>query len=372
MSESITETDISRAGKTSTIRDVAARAGVSLATVSRFLNGGRVRQAGAIGRAIDELDFHPSALARSLKSGTTRAIGVVVPDITNPFFAAVVKGIESVTRDDEYDLLLCNTDESVDRERRVVATLMAKKVDGLLMAPATEHAEPPSYLVSTGVPTVFIDRRLAVGDFDSVLVDNEGGAALAARHLMSLGHERIAMVSGPLETTPGRGRYDGFVEAARAAGLELRAEYIALSDFREDGGYQSTLRLLAVQPQPTAIFVANNLMSMGALRAIHDLGLRIPDDISFLGFDDLDLAELLDPPLTVIDRPMAEQGVLAMRLLLSRMEHRDMGPPRTIRLETRLKVRASCAPPADRRDERHSARTLVGEEGAQHPVPSRP
>lgn len=345
MPESITEIDIRRAARASTIHDVAARAGVSSATVSRFLNGGRVRRAGAIRLAIEELRFHPNALARSLKSGATRAIGVVVPDITNPFFAAIVKGIESVTRDDDYDLLLCNTDESVDREHRIVATLMAKKVDGLLMAPATEHAEPPSYLVSTGVPIVFIDRRLAGGDFDSVLVDNEGGAALAARHLMSLGHERIAMVSGPLETTPGRERYDGFVEALRAAGLQLRTESIALSDFREDGGYQSTLRLLGAQPAPTAIFVANNLMSMGALRAIHDLGLRIPDDISFLGFDDLDLGELLDPPLTVIDRPMEEQGVLAMRLLLNRMERRDMGPARTVRLETKLTIRASCAAP---------------------------
>ncbi len=345
MPESITEIDTRRAGRSPTIHDVAASAGVSPATVSRFLNGGRVRQSVAIGRAIDELGFRPSALARSLKSGSTRAIGVVVPDITNPFFAAVVKGIESVTRDDEYDLYLCNTDESVEREHRVVASLMAKKVDGLLMAPATEHAEPPSHLLSTGVPTVFIDRQLAEGDFDSVLVDNEGGAAQAAAHLISLGHERIAMISGPLETTPGRGRYEGFVEALRAAGLELRVEHTAFSDFRASGGYQSMLRLLAVQPQPTAIFVANNLMAMGALRAIHDLGLRIPDDISFLSFDSLDLGELLDPPLTVIDRPMEEQGVLAMRLLLNRMEHRDMGPPRTIRLETKLKVGASCAPP---------------------------
>ena len=346
MPESITEIDPRRAGRSPTIHDVAATAGVSSATVSRFLNGGRVRQADAIQQAIDELGFRPSALARSLKSGSTRAIGVVVPDITNPFFAAVVKGIESVTRNDEYDLYLCNTDESVEREHRVVASLVDKRVDGLLMAPATEHAEPPSYLLATGVPTVFIDRHLADGGFDSVLVDNEGGAAQAVAHLTSLGHERIAMISGPLETTPGRGRYEGFVEAMRVAGLETRPEHAVISDFRTTGGYQSMMRLLAVRPQPTAVFVANNLMAMGALRAIHDLGLRIPDAISFISFDGLDLNELLDPPLTFIDRPMEEQGVLAMRLLLSRIEHHDMGPARTIRLETRLKLGASCAPPA--------------------------
>ncbi len=345
MPESIAEIDTSRPGRTPTIHDVAARAGVSPATVSRFLNGGRVRRSSAIGRAVDELGFRPSALARSLKSGSTRAIGVIVPDITNPFFAAVVKGIESVTRDDEYSLYLCNTDESVEREHRVIASLLAKKVDGLLMAPATEHAEPLSYLLSTGVPTVFIDRHLADGAFDSVLVDNEGGAAQAAAHLVSLGHRRIAMISGSLETTPGRGRYEGFVEGLRVAGLELRPRHTVFSDFRVSGGYQSMLRLLAVQPQPTAVFVANNLMAMGALRAIHDLGLRMPDDISFLSFDRLDLGELLNPPLTFIDRPMEEQGILAMRLLVSRMEHSEMGPPRTIRLETKLSVGGSCAPP---------------------------
>lgn len=345
MPKSITEIDIRHTGKVPTIHDVAARAGVSAATVSRFLNGGHVRQADAVGRAIDELDFHPSALARSLKSGATRAIGVVVPDITNPFFAAVVKGIEAVTRDGEYALLLCNTDESVDRERRVVATLMAKKVDGLLMAPATEHAEPPSYLLSTGVPTVFIDRQLADGTFDSILVDNEGGAAQAAAHLAALGHEQIGMISGSLETTPGRERYEGFVEGLRVAGLELPRHYTEFSDFRVSGGYQSMLRLLAVQPQPTAVFVANNLMAMGALRAIHDMGLLIPRDVSFLSFDKLDLGELLNPPLTFVDRPMEEQGILAMRLLLSRMERSEMGPPRTIRMETKLMEGASCAPP---------------------------
>ena len=345
MPESIAETDIRAAGKAPTIHDVAAKAKVSAATVSRYLNGGRVRQGEAIAKAIEELAFHPSALARSLKSGTTRAIGVVVPDITNPYFAAVVKGIESVTRDDDYDLLLCNTDESVDRERRVVATLIAKKVDGLLMAPATEHGEPPSYLLSTGVPTVFIDRQLAEGAFDCILVDNLGGAAQAAAHLAALGHRRIGMISGSLETTPGRERYEGFVEGLHGAGLELSDLYTEFSDFRAGGGYQSMLRLLAARPQPTAVFVANNLMAMGALRAIHDLGLRIPEHVSFLSFDKLDLGELLNPPLTFIDRPAEEQGILAMRLLLSRMERREMGSPRTIRMEVKLIEGASCAPP---------------------------
>lgn len=153
------------------------------------------------------------------------------------------------------------------------------------------------------------------------------------------------MISGSLETTPGRERYEGFVEGLHGAGLELSDLYTEFSDFRAGGGYQSMLRLLAARPQPTAVFVANNLMAMGALRAIHDLGLRIPEHVSFLSFDKLDLGELLNPPLTFIDRPAEEQGILAMRLLLSRMERREMGSPRTIRMEVKLIEGASCAPP---------------------------
>lgn len=336
------------AHKPATIKDVAARAGVSTATVSRFLNGNRVRQAQRVGEAIEALTFRPNQLARNLKSGSTQTIGVLVPDISNPFFADVVKGIESVTRAGEYSLLLCNTDENVERERIVINLLLQKQVDGILMAPATEWSDAPLMLRARRVPVVLIDRRIEADDFDVVLVDNVNGAAQAAEYLVSLGHERIAMVSGPLDTTPGRERYEGFLQGLRATGHELDERYLEVADFREDGGYQAALRLLATRPAPTALFVSNNLMSIGALRAIYNLGIRIPLEISFVGFDDLALAELTSPPLTVISRPSTEQGVLAMRLLKFRMEDTAEAAPRKIVLETRLTVRGSCAgPPAE-------------------------
>ena len=334
--------------KPATIKDVAARADVATATVSRYLNGSRVRQAHRIEEAIEALAFRPNQLARSLKLGSTRTIGVMVPDISNPFFADVVKGVESVMRAGEYSLLLCNTDESVERERALVNILMQKQVDAILMAPATEWSDAPLMLRARRVPVVLIDRRIEAEEFDVVLVDNINGAAQAAEYLVSLGHERMAVIAGPLDTTPGRERYEGFVGGVRATGREFDQRYLQVADFREDGGYQAALRLFAVRPAPTALFVSNNLMSIGALRAIHNLGIRIPQEMSFIGFDDIALAELTHPPLTVISRPSTEQGVLAMRLLKFRMENTAEAAPRKIVLEARLTVRGSCAaPPAE-------------------------
>ena len=327
---------------------MARRAGVSTASVTRFLRGQRVRSASAIAEAVRALDYRPSEVARSLKSGVTRSIGVVVPDVSNPFFAAVVKGAESVSRLDMYNISLCNTDESAEREHEVLAALRGR-VDGLILAPVTEQAETVADLRRAEVPIVLLDREFHGNTgFDAVLVDNAGGARQAVEHLVGLGHERIGLISGPIDTTPGRGRYEGFVAALGDAGIELDEAHVQQGDFREEGGYQAALRLLAVQPPLTAIFAANNLMSIGALRALRDMGASVPGDVSFIGFDDHALAELLAPPLTVIDRPTEEQGALAMRLLLNRLGGATGDKPRRIVLDTTLRSRGSCAPPRDR------------------------
>lgn len=327
------------------ISDVARHAGVSVATVSRHLAGQKVRRAAPIQAAIEALDFRPSALARSLQSGVTRSIGVVVPDVTNPFFAAVVKGVESASRQTAHNIFLSNTDESIHRERQVLGNLVGR-VDGVILAPAREDTDNTADLRRTGVPIVLLDRWIRDSDvFDCVLIDNEGGAAQATDHLLQLGHERIGFISGPLDTTPGRGRHDGFMAALDRADMDLDPALVQFGDFRQDSGYQATLRLLGLPSAPTAIFVANNLMSIGALRALHDMGVGVPEELSFLGFDDLDLGDLLSPPLTTVSRPMAEQGVLAMRLLRNRIEGTTRAEPRRIVLATSLAVRGSCAPP---------------------------
>jgi LacI family transcriptional regulator len=329
-----------------TIHEVAARAGVSPATVSRFLRGQPVRSSEAIQAAVEELGYWPSAAAQSLKSGRTHTIGVVVPDITNPYFAAVVKGMESVTRTEQYRIILANSDESSEREDHVLADL-ARRVDGVILAPATEQDRTPLNVRDTNVPLVFIDRDLADGkEFDAVLVDNADGGRQAAEHLLGLGHTRIAAISGPPDTTPGRRRREGFLETLAAGGVGIAPEHDLIGDFREQSGYQLTLSLLSLPEPPTAIFTANNLMTLGALKALHDMRVDVPGQVSLIGFDDLDTGPLLRPPLTVIDRPMVEQGVLAMRLLLRRLNPQYVNDiPRRIVLGTKLIDRASTAPP---------------------------
>lgn len=326
------------------ISDVARQAGVSTATVSRFLRGQRVHAEDAIRRAVEDLGYRPAAAARSLRSGVHYAIAVVVPDVTNPFFAGLVKGIESVCRSGPYSVFLVNTDENSELEDSVVASIM-QRVDGIILAPATEQDKTPTHVDEAGMPLVFVDRELPGQRFDCVLVDNPGGARSAATYLAGLGHTRIAVISGPLNTTPGRERHEAFVAAVEDLGGEMPEHYREIADFRESGGYQAMLRLLALPVPPTAVFCANNLMTVGALKALNSMRVRVPQDLSIIGFDDLDLATLLWPPLTVIDRPVVEQGVLAARLLLARLAGKGRQEPQRVVLATRLVERASCTAP---------------------------
>jgi DNA-binding LacI/PurR family transcriptional regulator len=327
-----------------TIQEVARRAGVSTATVSRYLRGEPVRSQEAIRRTVQELGYSPRAAARSLRTGIAYAIAVVVPDVTNPFFAALVKGIESVFRPGPYSVFLANTDESSEVEEAVLADV-GKRVDGIILVPATEEAATRSYVHETALPLVLVDRELPQDGYDSVLVDNYAGARTAARYLIGLGHSAIAMISGPLNTTPGRERFEGFSSELAEHGIEPPPAYMQVSDFREPGGYSAMLALLALTEPPTAVFCANNLMTVGALKALKAMRVQVPAKMSLIGFDDLDLAPLLKPPLTVIDRPTVKQGVLSARLLLSRLDRADGAEPQRIVLPTKLVERGSCSPP---------------------------
>lgn len=332
-----------RTAPAATITDVASRAGVSPATVSRFLSGQNIRHAEVVWRAVEELGYAPNRLARSLKSGQTRNIGVVVPDITNPFFGAVVKGIEASTSDQAYNLLLCNTDENAERQNHLLRTLVGA-VDALILSPAIESPQAPEALSHhQRVPVVLLDREFGDGErYDSVLVDNVGGAQQAARYLTDLGHVGVAVISGPLDSTPGRQRHEGIVRGMAEAGLELDADLIEVGDFRETGGYLAMKSLLG-RSSMTAVFVANNLMAAGALRACKEVGVRIPEQLSFVSFDDLELGQLLEPAITTVSRPTVAQGVLAMSLLMERLAGSADSAPRRCVMETRLSVRDSCA-----------------------------
>jgi LacI family transcriptional regulator len=329
---------------TVTITDVAKHVGVSVATISRHLSGFTVRNEERIRQAIIELNYRPSAAARNLKSGRTGIIAIVVPDITNPFFASIVEGAEGAVGEDRM-ILLVNTGDSRQREEKALSQLFGR-VDGVIMAPLTEDEDGPSFFSQFGLPIVFVDRVTQDGEkFSSALTDNSKGASIAVNHLIGLGHRKIAMISGPLSTTPGKKRADGFIASLKESDLSI--DYFIESDFSEEGGYAAMCTLLEQDDAPTAVFAANNLMTIGALHALRDRGVRVPDQISIIGFDDLDFAELINPPLTVIARDARLQGALAMELMIKQLTTGASTPTEHSMVDVQLIERGSCAPPRE-------------------------
>ena len=328
-----------------TMREVARRAGVSPASVSRHMSGGKVGGAARIDAAIKELNYRPNPLARGLRSGRHSCVGVIVPDITNPLFAELVDGIESVFAADNIRVLLANSKEDPVREAALVADL-ASRTDGLILIPPIETDPVLDQRALVGVPVVLVDRVLNTGaNVDSVVVDNRHGAQLAAKHLISLGHTEIAVISGPLSSFPGRERHEAFLQTLSDFGQPARPEHVRLSDFSAKGGNKSMASLLDEQIPPTAVFCANNLMTIGALRLLKDRGVVIPDEVSIVGFDDLDLSELLNPPLTVINRATFTLGSSAADLLRARLATPDR-EQHHLTLPVELVVRGSTTKPA--------------------------
>ena len=323
---------------------MAKHVGVSVATISRHLSGFTVRNEEKIRQAIIDLNYRPSAAARNLKSGRTGIIAIVVPDITNPFFASIVEGAESAVGDDRM-ILLVNTGDSREREEKALTQLFGR-VDGVIMAPLTEDEEGPSFFSQFGLPIVFVDRVTRNGErFSSVLTDNSRGASIATDYLIGLGHKKIAMISGPLTTTPGKRRADGFRASLKKA--SLTPQYFIESDFSQAGGYASMCALFERDEAPTAVFTANNLMTIGALHALRDRGVHVPHQISIIGFDDLDFAELISPPLTVIARDARLQGSLAMQMMIKYLATGVSTTPEHSMVDVQLVERGSCAPPRE-------------------------
>lgn len=327
------------------IQDVARAAGVSTASVTRYLAGQRIRSEEAVRRAIDELGYRPSQVARSLKSGRHHSIGVIVPDIANPFFAGLVKGIEREVRPHGLQVILGNSDEDAEHEEALVREL-SQRTDGLIMAPLSENDQIPNLLGEHGIPLVFVDRETSTGpDVDRVLVDNAAGIRQAVDHLVDLGHTRIATISGRLDSTPGRMRHEAFLAALAEHGIAAEDGLVRYGDFREESGREQMTALWRHAAPPTAVVIANNLMTAGALVALGDLGVRVPDELSVVGFDDLPLATLLDPPLTVVSRPDVEEGAAAARLLVERLTSTEPMPTAHLTLPVELVVRGSTSTP---------------------------
>jgi LacI family transcriptional regulator len=326
-----------------TIRDVAALAGVSPATVSRVLNGKQDVAADLRRRvlaAVAELGYRRNGPARSLRTRAATVLGLIISDITNPFFTAVVRGAEDQAQLAGYSVVLANADEDVAKEARYLEVAAAEQMAGVLLSPASPRRTSIDLMVERGIPVVTIDRRLTAAPVDSVTVDNQLAARKAAQHLLAQGCRRVGLVAGPVQTTTGASRLAGYRAALRAARRTVDPSLVAYADFRTDGGYAATRQLLRQRQPPDGLLFSNNLMTVGGLKAIAEAGLAIPDDIAIVGFDDASWTTALRPPLTVVAQPTYEIGQTAAQLLLRRIEG-DKFPPRRVVLRAELIVRAS-------------------------------
>jgi len=326
-----------------TIYDVARLAGVSTATVSRALNGtGQIAPAtlATIEAAVEELGYHPNTVARSLVTKSTHTIALLLPDITNPFYAALVRGIQEAAFGHGRTMLLCTTEGDAEREEHYLRLLQAKQVDGALVDGLVLPADRIAGFVEDGFPIVCLDRDIDARSIPVVQVDNRIGGRLATKHLIELGHTRIAHVTGAGELGISDERLAGYRDALTAARIEPDFDLVEEGRFTEEGGHDAASTLIEGHPDITAIFAANDLSALGVLNALAENGRSVPDDVSVVGFDDLRLAAYTSPPLTTVRQPGVEIARLATEILIGLTEGRPAQRMRHL-LEPELVLRAS-------------------------------
>jgi LacI family transcriptional regulator len=333
----------------STIKDVAALAGISYTTVSHVLNKSRpvsdeVRR--KVEAAIIQLDYVPSAVARSLKAKATSTIGLLIPNGINPYFAELARGIEDYCERNGFCVILCNSDDNPEKQRSYLRVLLEKRVDGLIVSSVGGDAGLAAGLAAVRTPMVIVDRDLEGIVADLVRIDHELGAYLATCHLLELGHRHIACICGPAETSVARMRLAGYRRAMHEAQVLVPNEWVVESDFTSPAGYQAAVGLLA-QNSPTAIFAGNDMIGIGVLRAAAERNIRVPSDLSVIGFDDIQMSRYVYPALTTVGQSILKLGEMAAEVLLRRIaapaatavEHRIVKPG--------IVLRESTAPPAN-------------------------
>jgi LacI family transcriptional regulator len=329
-----------------TIKDVAAVAGVSFTTVSHVVNNSRPVSADVrakVEHAIRQLNYVPSAVARSLKARSTATIGLVVPNSTNPYFAELARGIEDGCARNGYCLFFCNSDDDPAKQRSYLRVLQEKRVDGLIVASAGDDAVLAQTLADSREPLVIVDRNIEGVNADLVQIDHEKGAYLATRHLLQLGHVRIACLTGRVETAVSAMRVHGFIRAMAERGIEIVPGAIVESDFSSVGGHWAASQVFDGM-RPTAIFACNDMMGIGALRAAAERGIVVPRDCSIIGFDDIELGRFVYPALSTVGQSVRALGDMAAQTLVERISGAAAGAPVRRRvIAPRLVLRESTA-----------------------------
>ncbi len=292
--------------------------------------------------AVEVLGYQPNRAARRLRANVSDVIGLLISDIENPFFISVVRGVEDAAYAHQMSIVLCNTDEDAAKQRMYLRVMQAERVAGLIVSPThVDDGEVLTKFSRSGIPVVLLDRRVDHCELDAITVDNVHGAHIAVKHLIDLGYHRIGMIGGAMHLTTGRERHQGYQSALETACIPVDEALVRFGDFKTESGYRLACELVTSPNPPRALFVANNLMTLGALRALREMGLRVPDDTAIVGFDDMPWSTELCPPLTAVSQPAYELGWEAVHLLLHRIAVPD-APFRTVTLQTRLIVRESC------------------------------
>jgi len=331
----------------STLEDIANKAGVSVSTVSRILNKKAekyrisAKTESLVLKLAKGLNYTPNQLARGLRLKRTHSIGLIVPDISNPFFAAVTRAVQRAAHEVGYSLIVCDTDEDESQEVAHIKVLRSKGVDGMVVMPVGKSGAHLQQLINDGMPLVVIDRIFEDLHCDSVVVDNYKGAYEAVDYLVKNGHTRIAIIQGLPNTYTSKGRLSGYRDALKANNIEPDPRLVVGKDFRQETGYIETKILLSLDPRPTAIFSTSDLITLGALEAINEEGLHIPEDLSLVAFDDIDQVNFFTTPLTTISQPKEIMGKVAIKLLIEKIKNHNEGEPRRIMLSPKLVERNS-------------------------------
>ncbi|HEV3420577.1 MAG TPA: LacI family DNA-binding transcriptional regulator [Candidatus Acidoferrum sp.] len=333
-----------KTGKAASIYDVARESGVSVFTVSAVVNnkshvGKGLRE--RVEAAIRKLNYRPNLIARSLANQRTHTIGMIVPDIGNPFFPLVVRGAEDAAQKHGYNLLLCNSDDSLDKEEKAIELLLSKRVDGILLTKAAGDFRPQlrQMIKEVDTPFVLVMRTYPKLTKDAVLTDDYHGAYEAVSHLARAGRKRIALISGPLKVSNAKERWQGFHDALKAEGLPYEEDLVIEGDYRLESGFRAGHSLFSRRPD--GIYVANHLMTIGLLQAAEEMGLRCPEDFGLVSFDDYPWLGIFRPRLTTVELPKHQLGTEAAELLIKRITGDDSKPV-VRKLQPELRIRESC------------------------------
>jgi LacI family transcriptional regulator len=330
-----------------TIADVAKQAGVSVSTAARVLSG-RGYAAAETRRVVLEaarvLGYVPNQIARSLRTQKSSMIGLLIGDVENSFYSTIAKNVESVAKEAGYHVVLCNSDDDPDVEREYLKLLDGMRVDGVIVTPTSRNRRHLEYLLQKGTVIIQVDRRVERLGADAILVDNESGAHSAVAHLIAAGHSRIGILAGELDVLTASERLAGYKRALKEHAIPVRDQLIRPGSFHREHAIEDATALIGVDPRPTAIFAANNILAEACLIALAELGLRVPRDMSMVAFDEVPWMGMVNPPLTTVRQPVADVARSAAELMLRRLGEDGQGPPSTVVFRTELLERGSVAP----------------------------